>query len=270
MDWQHTYSRNINDHLHRYHYLHRRLRRGIGLGWGNRYVPWVTVRQVKDGKGRTPHVPGIKVDRIHHLLSMHEHSFFCMAERWPWVIDIREQWPILDFDATNQLHFDRGIPVPQRGGFPQPATLDFLLTENTKDGIRCRAVAIKPDDLARRKKTMLYLDVQRAWCEQNHIPFTVVGNTGGMALYETMTELRKWFDDGYQPSADRAEEFQDRFQHDYREFATLAELLLPFATSMHMDRAEAFSMFRYAAWSNKIKLNLHKPIALNEAVVLAA
>jgi hypothetical protein len=269
MNWTETYSTSFTDHMHRYPFLHRRLKQGYGLGWKERYKPWITVRQVKTGEGRTSHIKGYKVNRIHHLLSLGESSYLYMAERWPWVTDIREQWPILDFDRTNELHFERGIPVPQRGGLPQPVTIDFMLTEDTADGPRCRAVAIKPADLAMRKKTKLYLDVQRTWCEENNIPFSVVSNTGEIQLSESLNEIRKWFEDGYEPDQTKAAAFAEFFLANHTEHTPLASIFRPVSKSMRLDDAETFSLFRYCAWSNRIKLDLHKPIALNEAAVLA-
>lgn len=269
MDWPHTHSPSFRDHLHRYPFLHPKLKQGHGLGWSSEYKPWVTITKVKDGEGRTSHVFGYKTHRIHHVLSLHEISFLYLAERWPWVTDIREQWPILDFDRTNELHYERGIGVPKRNGAPQPVTIDFLLTEQTEDGIRCRAIAVKPEEKAKRPKTNLYLDVQRVWCEENGIPFSVVQNTGGLALCETLTEIRKWFDDGYKPCDEQVLEFATCFTRGYQENTPLTELFNPICKSLRVDETEAFSLFRYCAWSNRIQLDLQKPIALDEAVVLS-
>lgn len=269
MDWTRSYSPHFRDHLHRYHFWKSKLKSGRGLGWGDGYSPWVHVRQVKSaGKAFTPHIQGMKVNRIHHLLSNGESSYFYMAERWPFVTDIREQWPILDLDRTNELHFRNGIAIIHRDNQPQPATIDFMLTVNTDDGPRCRAIALKSPEDFDRPKTQLYLDVQRQWCRENGIPFAVVVNTYDPILNNTLSEIRKWFDHGYQPDNEKADEFAKRFLAGYKHNVILSRLLEPLATSMKVEPTEAMNLFRYCAWSNRIRLNLLTRVAEHEGVVL--
>lgn len=269
MTWPTSWSTDIRDHLDRYPYLHSRLKRGRGLGWDGKYAPWIKVRNVKDGDGRTTHVRGIRIDRVHHVLSRHERSYLYLAERWPWVTDIREQWPILDPDRTNELHYARGIPIPHRGGFPQPPTIDFMLTETTEKGTLCRAVAIKHAVNRGRKKSQLYLDVQRAWCEENGIVFTVVDNVGDKTLCNTLSFMRNWFVDQYKAPQDKLSDFSDRFNRQHRSNTSLKDLLRPIESALQIDQAEALSLLSLCAWENRIRLDLARPIGMQDIVYLA-
>ena len=83
-------------------YLQGRVRRGLGIGVGEGYSPWLKVRDVPS-RGTSSILHGIKIRRSFHLLSKLETTYFYIVERNPTVIDVREQFPILDIGETRAM-----------------------------------------------------------------------------------------------------------------------------------------------------------------------
>jgi len=72
---------------------------------------------------------GVFSGRSHHLLSELEAIYFYLLERRAGTAEIREQWPILDMDRTLELCARFGVRPRMRNGYPEPFTIDFLVTE---------------------------------------------------------------------------------------------------------------------------------------------
>ncbi len=82
-------------------YLRRWITRGRGIGRGSAYRPWLTVRDVPS-RGTSFKIAGIKIKRVFQVFSEQEATYLFLSERNPKVVDIRENWPILDIDWTLQ------------------------------------------------------------------------------------------------------------------------------------------------------------------------
>lgn len=74
-------------------------------------------------------VPGMKMGRVHHLLSKLEKAYFHSFDWSDKVYDIRAQYPILDLTAVIEIADKAGIryPFDNVSGFPYVLTSDFLL-----------------------------------------------------------------------------------------------------------------------------------------------
>ena len=81
--------------------IDRHIEKGFGQGTQELYVPWLRVQGVPS-HGRSRKVHGVKVDRLHHLLSDLEYGYLLVAEFSPDVLDIREQFPILPQSSAVQ------------------------------------------------------------------------------------------------------------------------------------------------------------------------
>ncbi|WP_153948056.1 TnsA endonuclease N-terminal domain-containing protein [Cupriavidus sp. U2] len=128
-------------------YLRSRIAKHRGVGSGIDYRPWLTVKDVKS-KGDSSVVRGILVPRNYHFLSSIELAYFFIRERQQDVVDIREQWPILDIGATEIISSKYGLRHPNKGIYPEPFTVDFLITRKSDSGLLYSAHSIKTiDDL---------------------------------------------------------------------------------------------------------------------------
>ena len=75
--------------------IKRMIKEGRGQGEGVDYIPWLASRDVPS-LGRSTEGKGWKSGRIHHFLSDLETKYFYQLEWADNVIDIREQFPLLD------------------------------------------------------------------------------------------------------------------------------------------------------------------------------
>jgi hypothetical protein len=147
---------------------------GRGKGEGEAYLPWYTIRDVaSDGYSRE--VKGIKVRRIHQLLSKTEHRFLLFAEWAKQVIDIREQFP-LPLDITQIIAKRLKVQHPCYGGTSVPAvmTVDFLLTLAGDDGPTYMAVDAKDETGAEDRAAINRLEITRTFFDGMDTPHKLV------------------------------------------------------------------------------------------------
>lgn len=97
------------------------------------YVPFLTVRTVPSC-GKSHRIWSSTSQRIHHLLSNLEAAVFYLADYSPSVTDIREQYPLLPVDETEEIAEQLGVRHPMYKGKLHVMTTDFLLTRQVSDG----------------------------------------------------------------------------------------------------------------------------------------
>jgi hypothetical protein len=249
-------------------YLRRRIKAGRGTGTGTLYIPWLKVRDVPS-KGTSSIVLGIKDKRAHHLLSELEAIFFFMEERKPTTIDIREQWPILTIEETLQICARMGVVHKYRRGFPEPFTIDFLLTEKIEGCINYRAVTIKTEEDRVEKKTLRRLGVEKKWCEGYKLPYTIMSTDQyTKTVLSNLRFMRSWFRHRFIPKESEISMFVSIFNERYSENTNLKAIIDFTAKKLRLDKDYAIDMFRYSAWANHIQVSLLYPIKLNGPLFL--
>ena len=255
-------------------FLHAKIRRGKGCGVGEAYRPWYTTREI-GSQGTCDNPSSILNGRIYELLSDYEALYFYLLERQPHVLDIREQFPILQLEATFPLAAKFGIEHKQAGRrrkWPEPYTIDFLITERVNGIPQIRAASIKPPDIAFDDRTLSKLKIEHAWCEQNGIPWELVDMSGldHLVALAVLRFVRKWYQNHFDPGSIPADIVARHFLHLYRRNVLLSELVDRLASRLRLRRTEAEDAFRFAAWRGLIKVSLRHEIALNRPLVLNA
>jgi hypothetical protein len=91
--------------------IDRHIEKGFEQGSQELYVPWLRVQDVPS-QGRSRKVHGVKVDRLHHLLSDLEYGYLLVAEFSPEVLDIREQFPLLPVPTLQSIAHALSIRYP--------------------------------------------------------------------------------------------------------------------------------------------------------------
>lgn len=109
----------------------RFLKEGRGKGEGKNYNPWLHIQDFPS-QGRVARYPGPgwKTNRTHQLFSDNEKRCIYLFGWSDIVIDIREQYPLLEYQETIKIAEDAGIEHPRdtKSGFPWVLTTDFLIT----------------------------------------------------------------------------------------------------------------------------------------------
>ena len=147
------------------------LNAGRGQGEGSMYFPWIVVQDFSS-KGITSRVFSYKTNRVHHFLSRNELSFFYLLEWSEKVLDIREQFPLLDVELATDVARSAGIRYPKDNisGFPYILTCDFMIT--TECGLKARTIKSTSD--LRNKRTLEKLEIERQYWEALGIDWRII------------------------------------------------------------------------------------------------
>lgn len=150
-------------------------KQGRGLGKKDSYKPWITVRDVSSN-GFSSRIKGWKTNRVHHLLSNLELSFFYTLEWAANVVDIREKYPLLPIERTLNIASRFNIVHPFDRGKKEPIvmTTDFLV--DLYDGRNSRLVAysIVPSSKANSKRFLEKTFLERTYWNEQGINFFVI------------------------------------------------------------------------------------------------
>lgn len=126
--------------------IERWLKEGRGQGEGKNYKPWLNIQDVAS-IGYSTRDLGWKTGRIHHFLSDLELNYMYTLDWSPYVVDIREQFPLLPLERTIEIADELGIEHPREDGKKGPykvITTDFLIVVKTKNGLEKYIRTIKP------------------------------------------------------------------------------------------------------------------------------
>ncbi|MBF9263337.1 TnsA endonuclease N-terminal domain-containing protein [Paracidovorax cattleyae] len=251
-------------------FLRRKIARGRGCRAGSSYLPWYTTREIRSmGNCDTPN--SIRNGRQYELLSDFETLYFYLLERKQSVLDLREQFPIFDLARTQQLAAEFGIPHKRVGRYPEPYTIDFLVTENIEDQHVLRAASIKPPDIEFDAVTSAKLSIEHQWCEEQGIRWELIDLStlpDPQVTLSTLRFLRRWRAHGWQPEPVLGKMVRDHFMHVYERNIPLSTLLKRTAQRLRLKSEQAEDAFRYGAWAGDINISLNHEVALNLPLVL--
>lgn len=152
------------------------VKQGRGQGTGKNYKPWFTAKQVSSA-GRTFRPKGIKTERESLFLSEWEYFYFLLSDWSDLVVDIREQFPLLDTELddiketikiANELNVDH--PIEPGKNTLKVITTDFLLRFH--DGSEV-AVSFKPfrSITAREVEKM---EIERIYWERRGVTWELI------------------------------------------------------------------------------------------------
>ncbi|MCP1187729.1 TnsA endonuclease N-terminal domain-containing protein [Priestia flexa] len=149
--------------------IERWIKEGRGQGEGTNYQPWLEIQDVAS-EGYATRNKGWKTQRKHYFLSELELQYFYTLEWSPYVVDVREQYPLLQFSSpylerTIEIAERLGINHPKENGSTGPLkviTTDFYLIVRTKSGLKTVVRSIKPTNNLTIRELEKYqrLDVQ--------------------------------------------------------------------------------------------------------------
>jgi hypothetical protein len=149
----------------------RYLKEGRGQGEGSTYRPWISVHDFSS-RGTISRIAGHKAGRVHHFLSRNELNYFYLLEWSNKVLDIREQYPLIDVALAADIARRAGISYPRDNvsSFPYVMTCDFMVT--TPEGLKARTVKHTTD--LRNPRTVEKLEIERRYWGSQGIDWRIV------------------------------------------------------------------------------------------------
>lgn len=158
--------------------IQKLIKEGRGQGEGADYMPWLTAQDVPS-IGRCTETKGWKSGRIHHLFSKLETKYLYQLEWTDSVVDIREQFPLLDefnsYDETIEIANQIGVKhsIIPKTQTPNVMTTDFLITLDIdgEEVIKARSIKYAKDlDQRTREK----LKVESLYWERRGVEWRVI------------------------------------------------------------------------------------------------
>ncbi|GAE37133.1 heteromeric transposase endonuclease subunit TnsA [Halalkalibacter akibai] len=151
------------------------IKEGRGSGIGSEYKPWLKIQDVSS-LGRSTRLKGIKTKRQHEFLSDLERNYFYITEFSDFVIDIREQFPLLPLEETSVIANELGIkhPTDPKTGELIVMTTDFLLTINNGQGVIDVAHTIKMKDELLKERILEKFEIEREYWHRKEIDWGIV------------------------------------------------------------------------------------------------
>ncbi|XHX76325.1 MAG: TnsA endonuclease N-terminal domain-containing protein [Stenomitos frigidus ULC029] len=170
--------------------IEKRLREGRGEGRGSDYQPWLRIQDVPS-QGLASRVKGWKTAREHHLMSNLETGYLFFLDWSQSVLDIREQFPLLPLEETQQIAEQCGFIHPTDPQTQQSVvmTTDFLITLKQSDREVEQARAIKPAVDLQSERTLEKLEIERRYWECRSIDWGIVTE---QEMPKTFIENLKW------------------------------------------------------------------------------
>ncbi|MDI7743463.1 TnsA endonuclease N-terminal domain-containing protein [Lysinibacillus fusiformis] len=154
--------------------IEKRYKEGRGSGELSNYIPWIFTHEIpSDGRVHKP--LGWKTNRIHHLLSDLELTYFYYLEWSDKVIDIREQFP-LERKKTLKIAAEKGIkhPFENKTQTNIVMTTDFLITTMVNNEVIFIARSIKPSTKLEDSGVIDKLEIERQYWEDYNIQWSLI------------------------------------------------------------------------------------------------
>lgn len=248
--------------------FHGRLHEGRGLGTGKDYLPFIMIHDFPS-LGICSRVKSETVGRVHHLFSRNELYFFYILDFDDNVIDIREQYPLLDPDDPHDLcrivemAEDVGIRYPRdpQSRYPYVQTSDFVVT--TKAGT-C-VYSIKESKAYEKERVRELQEFERRYWLWRGIPWKIMTE---QEISYAMAQNIQWIynarEIGYffpdRKLCDAAMEFEkeqyEKTNHSIVRIAREAE------EYFHLNGGLGLTSFQRLLFEKKLHIPLEKPLDL--------
>lgn len=244
--------------------IERHIANGFGAGAGVGYMPWLRVQDVPS-TGRSWKIQGVKIERMHHLLSDLERAYLLVLEFSENVVDIREQYPLLPIESPQAIARAIGVRYPRymKTNVPLVMTTDFLLTVKQPNGdFKSVARTIKyQKDLVGEDalRTLQKLEVERRFWMSQGVGWSIVTEEDFTPdLIKNLGLLRRY---AQLPRALMNSSLHSEFLELLESskpyaWATTAECLRKISKRLSIPYAEARDIFFNLIWRKVIRLDL--------------
>ncbi|ANE45862.1 hypothetical protein SY83_05575 [Paenibacillus swuensis] len=250
----------------------RWVKEGRGKGTGEGYKPWLTAKSVPS-RGKTHRPKGIKTAREHLFLSDWEYFYFLLVDWSRLVVDIREQFPLLDelgLDITETVSIaeELGVehPIDPPGNELKVMTTDFLIDLHKQQ----LAVSFKKSDSITTREVEK-MEIERMYWARRGLKWELVTEKDIPLVYVKNIEYvhsTYYFDDYHISPA-----IVEKAKRIMEPLFLKGEKKLTDITNFCDDRlglqpGESLTIARYCIVSKQWKINMEELIETNQPLAL--
>lgn len=144
--------------------IKQRIKEGRGKGKLKEYKPWLNIQDVPS-TGQVNRKTSWTTGREHQLMSELELHYLFVFDWMPFIVEIREQFPLLPHGDTLVIAEELGIQHPTDPSTNEPivVTTDFVITVEEGGMLTDRAVAIKPARELQNPRVIEKLEIERVY-----------------------------------------------------------------------------------------------------------
>jgi len=238
----------------------RYLQEKRGQGVGACYTPWILVQDFPSN-GMVSRIQGMKTGRTHHLLSNHEMNLFFLLDWSDEVLDIREQYPLLDLQQVIEIAETAQIryPYDPTSGFPYVMTSDFYI-ETTKGPM---VIAVKTTADLENPRVREKLEIERRYWSRKNVRWRIVTER---EINQTKARNIEWLaqskDLGLFGLSSGLQKACIAFfmKHYSFDSDSLGDLLLNVETRFKLSDGMGLNIYKYLAYWKRIEFDAAAPI----------
>lgn len=250
----------------------RFIKEGRGIGEEANYKPWLTIQDFPS-LGRATRVFGVKTQRMHHFFTDLETRYFYLLEWNDSVIDIREQYPLLDIDDVLHDKTDLNFEIfkDKKTGTQYVLSTTFLITTkgngNRKNYF---ARSIKTSSELSKKVTLERFEIERRYWESKGIDWGIVTDK---EISVVRVKNIEWVYPSLNSYKDRgltqddilymSNNFIDGI-HDSK--VTIRDFTMEFDKNYNLEAGTGLFIFKYLIALKIIEVDMDKPININETL----
>jgi hypothetical protein len=230
-----------------------------GQGELGNYIPWIWVTDF------SPHsmkwrIPGVKINRLHHLLSLLEAKVFYILEGMLGVVDIREQFPLLPLIETVEIATANKIKHPKFDGTPLVRTTDFLVITNNST----KAYSVKYRK-SLTKRNLELISIEREYWKRRGIELIIILDTSiTRPQYKNAKRIRSF---SARPSCAISNDqlINTLLDKDYSDLKTKQALKM-IASKFNEPFKNVHHLFMHLLFINRIWIDFRKVFAIHSNI----
>jgi hypothetical protein len=214
-------------------------------------------------------VPGLKTRRTHHYVSDLETSYHLLAEFDPEVKEIREQYALLPWEETQEIAGILNIRHPRYPDTQTPIvmTSDLVLTVERPDFSGLEVWSVKPHseidpEISKAKRTLEKLLIEKAYWTLRNAHWEL--KTDLMLPKERVKNLNFLLNGmlAIEPNCpkDKLYSFVKAFKKSWGKDTPLNGLLIQISEYLNLETTQVFNLLGRAVWTQKLSIDLDKPL----------
>ena len=246
----------------------RFIKEGRGLGEGESYKPWLTIQDFPS-MGRATRIMGWKTKRIHHFFSDLQLKYFYLLEWEESVVDIREHYPLLDFDEVIEDKMDLRLDkfIDRKTKVPYVLSTIFLITlckPGNKVEFVARSIKIASD--LQKKITIERLEAERRYWSAKGIDWGIVTNKD---INTVMSKNVEWLHSTMNTESyngikeEQLDELAEGLLYRLKSSESVRKIIRKYEKDYCLDAGTGILLFKYLLLKRKIFINMNEPIKFN-------